>query len=329
MEQMGVKKRLWGLILPVAVSVGLLFFLYRDVGIITLAEEVRNANLFWVAAYILLSTIEPLVRGLRWSLLLALRSKSHAVKGLYIAKAGNNILPLRIGDAVRTQYLRDKADVPYPRAIASIFAESALDLAVLGLIVLLFAFFEASEKGFMLAAVLLVVAPALLFVLWRALGAGSRKTDRSGLFHAVRAVLGHLGSFLHSRRKTPVLLYTLLLWILTFGASFCGLRMFLPSVSLLGALTAIVFVYFSILVPSAPGFIGTYHAAIAGSLVVMGYDLSGFPAVPIAVHLLQFIPQTALGLLIGVGYLFSNNWKEALNAMNRSRKRLFGRELVP
>ena len=321
-------KKVFAFVLPGVISIGLLAFLYRDVRISTLTDEFGKANLSWVVAYIVLSMIEPLVRGLRWSFLMSLKSKRIAVKGLYIAKAGNNLLPLRMGDAIRAQYLRDRANVPYSRAIASFFAESVLDLVLLGMILLTFALFVASSKGYLLAAILIVGLPVVLLAGWKVSGSLRGKMCNSGLITALGSIRDHLGSIVRIRAKTAVILYSLLLWTLTLAACYCGLRMFLPSVTLLGVVAAIVFVYFSILVPSAPGFIGTYHAAMAGSLLVMGYDLASYPAVPIAVHLLQFVPQTVIGLLLGMGYLFSNNWREALGTMNRSRKRLFGRKVV-
>jgi len=326
MEKMSGRNKLLGLIIPVVISIGLLVFIYRNVGILTLAGEIRKANPIWVVAYLVLSMIEPLVRGLRWSFLVSVKSKKTAIKGLYIAKAGNNIFPLRIGDAIRTQYLRDKESVPYSRTIASIFAESALDLALLGVIVLSFALFAASAKGYYLAIALLVGLPLSLFLAWKVLKASRSKFRKTGLFRVLESIGGQLRSISLIRKKLSVILYTMLLWSLTLGASYCGLKMFLPSVSLLGVMAAIVFLYFSILVPSAPGFIGTYHAAMAGSLIVMGYDLASYPAVPIAVHLLQFVPQTVIGLLIGMRYLFSNNWREALDVMNHARKKLLGKQ---
>jgi uncharacterized membrane protein YbhN (UPF0104 family) len=320
---MRARTRYLSFILPVVISVGLLFLMYRNIGLRSLVGEMGTASPFWTGAYVLLSTVEPLVRGLRWSLLSGAPAGT-AIRGLYVAKAGNNLLPLRMGDAVRAQYVKDRAGVPYSGAVASIFAESALDLLFLGAIVLFFALFAASRKGALLAGALLLGVPLAILAASKALGAVPDRLRRAGPLTVLGSVGLHLKRLFRSPSRVPVLLYTTLLWMLTLAASYCGLRMLLPSVSMLGVVSSIVFVYFSILVPSAPGFIGTYHAAMAGSLAVMGYDLAAYPAVPIAVHLLQFIPQTALGLIIGMGYLFSNDWRSALENLDSARRKLFG-----
>ncbi len=209
-----------------------------------------------------------------------------------MAKAGNNLLPLRMGDAVRAQYLKDKAGVPYSKAVASIFAESP-GLLFLGAIVLFFALFAASRKGDLLAGAL---CWGCLWRFWQhqGVGRGSRQVSQgrsAGGSRFRRAppetafpkpVQGS-GSSLHHP-----------FWMLTLAASYCGLR----SCCLRSAVGSGILDRLRVLFhPGAvgPGFIGTYHAAMAGSLAVMGYDLAAYPAVPIAVHLLQFIPQTALG----------------------------------
>ncbi len=320
---MSHRTRILGYFLPLAVSVGLLFLMYRHVQAGQLVDEVRHAGLPWTLLYIVLSSVEPLVRGLRWSFLVGAKSRSAAIKGLYIAKAGNNLLPLRMGDAVRTQYLRDCEGIPYSTTAASILAETALDLVMLGLLVLFFALFAASATGVMMSVALLAGIPLAVFLFTRGARFVPRLLRRSFVFNVIGLLTARLRLILSSGNRIAVIALTALLWIVTLSASYSGLRMFLPHVGFMGVISSIVFVYFSVLVPSAPGFIGTYHAALAGSLAVMGYSLAEYPAVPIVLHLLQFIPQTIIGLIFGIRYLFSNDWRNALDGLNSARRKLF------
>ncbi len=313
------RTRILGILLPAAVSAGLLLLVYRRVDPGTLLSGLGQADPAWVVLYVLLSSVEPMLRGLRWSLLVGTASPGIAVRGLFIAKAGNNLLPLRMGDAVRAQFIRDRAGVPYSRSAASILAESVLDLLFLGAIVLVFGVFIASRRGLLLAAAILVAVPALAFLAVRIPGMLPGGIRRSAPFAVFRKIAGHLKAMAAGPRRTGLLVSTSALWILTLATSYCGLRMFLPEVPFLGVIAAIVFVYFSVLVPSAPGFIGTYHAAVAGSLALMGYDLRDYAAAPIAIHLLQFLPQTVSGLVLGAGYLFSNDWARAWEGLKAAR----------
>ncbi|MDM7992993.1 MAG: lysylphosphatidylglycerol synthase transmembrane domain-containing protein [Candidatus Fermentibacter sp.] len=316
------RARLLGILLPAAVSAGLLLLVYRRVDPGTLLSGLGEADPAWAVMYVLLSSIEPILRGLRWSMLAGTASPGTAIRGLFIAKAGNNLLPLRMGDAMRAQFIRDRAGVPYSRSVASILAESVLDLFFLGAIVLVFGVFLASSRGLLLAAAILVAVPLLAFLAMKIPGRLPQGIRRSAPCAVLGKIAGHLRSMAAGPRWNGLLVSTSALWILTLATSYCGLRMFLPEVPLLGVIATIVFVYFSVLVPSAPGFIGTYHAAVAGSLALMGYDLCDFPAAPVAIHLLQFVPQTLTGLALGAGYMFSNDWGRAWEGFEHARKSL-------
>lgn len=321
--------RILGFMLPIAVSLGLLYLLYRHVDFDRLLSSMGSAKLFWGIAYVLLSSLEPFIRGLRWSYLVSSSSKVHTIKGLYIAKAGNNILPFRMGDAVRTQYIRDRAGIPYSTSAASIIAETALDLVMLGILVLVFALSVASTRGMLLSIILLTVIPASVLLLSKGRSLLPMFLRRSRLFIIAGVLVGKLRSIIANRNRSAVLGVSALLWCVTLAASYAGLRMFLPHAGLMGVLSAIVFVYFSVLLPSAPGFVGTYHAALAGTLAIMGYSIAEYPAVPIVLHLLQLLPQTLIGLVFGIRYIFSNDWKGALEGLRGARAKLMSGSVKP
>ncbi|NMC34345.1 MAG: flippase-like domain-containing protein [Veillonellaceae bacterium] len=315
--------RLLGTILPLLVSIVIILVMYRKVALDDLLTGLGSGSPPWVFAYVLLSAIEPVLRGVRWALLSGARPFSLSIKGLYISKAGNNLLPMRMGDAVRSQFVRDRAGVPYSRSAASILAESALDLSMLGVLVLVYAAAVVSGRGLIYGLGLLVALPLAVITL---LSAEKRLKNRpapsKGLVSLFHKLTGHFGTMLRDGKAPFVLAATVLIWIHALAASWCGLRAFLPSVTPLGVVSTIVFVYLSVLVPSAPGFVGTYHAAVAGSLALMGFSLASYAAAPVAIHLLQFIPQTIIGLLLGLRYLISNDWRKAFGDFNAVRKRL-------
>jgi len=311
-----------GFILPILVSLILLFIIYRHIDFLQLVSSIKSAKVTWVVIYVLLSSVEPLIRGWRWSFLVRSSSKSITVKGLFIAKAGNNLLPFRMGDAVRTQYIKDKAGIPYSTTAASIIAETALDLAMLGLFVLVFALFVASTKGMLLSLILLIGVPASFLLLVKGKAMIPRFVRESKLFVIASILMGRLRLIIRNKNRIAVLMISALLWCVTLSASYAGLMMFLPEVGFMGVISAIVFVYFSVLVPSAPGFVGTYHAALAGTLAIMGYSIAEYPAVPIVLHLLQLVPQTLIGLVFGIRYIFSNDWKNALDGLKGARAKI-------
>jgi uncharacterized membrane protein YbhN (UPF0104 family) len=55
-------------------------------------------------------------------------------------------------------------------------------------------------------------------------------------------------------------------------------------------------------VPSAPGYVGTYHAATIGILVFLGLELSLAQALAVIMHAVGFISLTAFGLVFFLKY---------------------------
>ena len=305
--------------LPILVSCLILFLIFRDISLDQVFASIQNASLFWLTIYFALAAFEPVIRGGRWHFLLGLGTKDRAIKGLYIAKAGNNILPLRFGDVIRSQYVKDKDNIPYSISLPSILSEIFLDLSALAIIAVVYSLINPSfsSLGYFLLSGLIAVT-AIFVVIYR-MDLANKYTGANKLILILqRMIIGILSSF-SSKSIIPIIAYTVFLWCYTLFMTFAGLRMILPEVSLPGVLATIVFAYLTATIPSAPGFIGTYHAAIAAGILVMGYSLSDYPAVPILVHLVQYIPQTAIGIIIGSNYLFNNNWSKV-------RQTLMGRE---
>lgn len=309
------------LVIPAAFSILILYLLYSRIEPSALLDGMTGIRPGWAAAYVVLACLEPLVRAARWRALLGGGRLGTFVRGMYLGKACNNILPLRMGDAVRVQFLRDRGGVPYRRAVASLLGETLIDLGFLALLAVAFALLSLERHGSVLVAgmgllALLGLAAAGLALL-RGRGAG-----RGGIAGLILAVTGQLGDMASRDRRAAVAAMTLLLWTHTLVTAWCGLRMLLPSVTPAGVAGSIVLVYFAALIPSAPGFIGSYHAAVAASLEVMGYRFADYPSLPILVHALQFVPQVIAGMIPGLGYLHGNDWRRAAAELAESRRRI-------
>jgi glycosyltransferase 2 family protein len=305
---------------PALVSVVILMLLYSRVDMAEAIRGMAGIHPAWAGIYLLLVCMEPSVRGLRWQSLLGQGGLRQAILGMYIAKAGNNLFPLRIGDAIRVQYVRDRGGVPYRRVVSSLVCEMLLDTGVLALLAVGFTLLAARKYGPVLLAGLGILAAIL--VLSAALLLLSRRRNRGHALELLGILGTQLGGMLSGKRGLAVLLRTAFLWAYTILTAWCGLRILLPDVSFSGAMSSVVLVYFAALIPSAPGFIGSYHAAVAASLEFMGYSFWEFASLPVVVHALQFIPQTLLGLVFGMKYLIGNDWRKAYSELNAARSRL-------
>lgn len=297
--------------------------MYRRVPFESIQSGLASIRWPWLLGYLFLSLAEPVPRGFRWRELTGGRDLITNLKAVYIAKATNNLLPFRAGDAIRAQYSRDLARVSYSRSVASLFAEMAMDCFLLCLLGICFAVASSDTDSVMIAgfaAGLLAVGVLTILLTFRR----RARTNQleGGIRGFIHKMLRHSTSILAGSPGRRAAAWSLAIWVHAVAASYFGLRICLPSISLPGLLSSIVFVYFSVLVPSAPGFMGTYHAAIAGSMAIMGYNLMEYPLVPVLIHGLQFIPQTAIGLVAGLRYIVRNDWQEALSSLKTARASL-------
>ena len=91
--------------------------------------------------------------------------------------------------------------------------------------------------------------------------------------------------------------------------------LFIPfriQVSLLGAVFLNVILVFGITLPSAPGFIGTFHWACAAALMFLGVESNLAKSYTVILWLVSFIPITSLGL-----YLL---WQEGISLKSLREK---------
>lgn len=319
----GGARRIASWALPFVSSLAILWFMYRDISLSSLAEGLSGIDPGWAAAYVVLSAIEPIVRGARWNVLIGARNRPGSVKAVFMAKATNNVLPFRAGDAIRAQYSRDVLGAPYSRSAAALLAEMAVDVFLLCLLGLGFAALSSHGDGRILAicaAGAFLTAAALVFTSRCCRKEPGRTQGR------LRALAGKVGRHVSSIFSGPggrsALAWSLAIWAHAVVTTYCGLRMCLPSVSAEGAVACIVFVYLSVVVPSAPGFVGTYHAAVAGSMAVMGYGLRQYPLAPLLIHILQLVPQTGIGLAAGLRYVATNDWRASVSQLRAIRASL-------
>ena len=125
-----MKIKRWHIWLGIAVSAVFLWFAFQKVDFALVWEQLKTANLAYVALGIFFYFITLILRTWRWQLLL-LPIKKLPIKGLFSVLAagymGNNIFPARAGDVLRTVLLRKNDDVPISGSLATIIVEKLFD----------------------------------------------------------------------------------------------------------------------------------------------------------------------------------------------------------
>jgi glycosyltransferase 2 family protein len=212
--------------------------------------------------------------------------------------AVTNLLPARAGHAARVILVR-RDGVPVAGAVGVLVLEEMCNTVVLGLLCLPLPFLL-QLPGRVRATLALVTLGAGLGVaisVWLAL-AGRARTGLLRRFSEGVAVLGR------GRAAGVVFALTAAMWLLdltqialamlavAMPPSFAAVALVLLGVNLTNAL------------PATPGQLGLFEAAAAAACIAVGATPEQGLAVGVLYHMMQFIPETALGLcVLGRGVL--------------------------
>ena len=138
--------------LGISVVLVALFFVTVDVS--HMAKALASANYLYVAPAVALYLVGVVFRTIRWQMLLA-HIKKVSNRRLFpvvvIGYMANNLLPMRLGEVVRSYYLGEREQVSKSSALATIFVERVFDALTLLFFVALAALFvpvSGVAKGF-------------------------------------------------------------------------------------------------------------------------------------------------------------------------------------
>ena len=225
----------------------------------------------------------------------------------------NNLLPLRMGEIARAYLLSRWCRVEYGATIASLVVERVLDglsLAVLLLVSLtlvrapgyLLVVGVLAAGGFLTGALLLALAAwrstalvdlASFFTRFLPVRLGSAVTRAAASFARSLALV-------HDPRRLPALLgLSLLAWCFELGLFFVLLVSFrLPGSYPLALLVGSA-ANFATLVPSSPGYAGTFDGVLTKVLGdVAGIAAGQALAYDVVVHATLFLPVVVVGTLV-------------------------------
>jgi glycosyltransferase 2 family protein len=246
--------------------------------------------------------LATLVRGWRWHTILRVDGIEHdrrdALGLVCVGYMGNTVLPARGGEVLRIVLLGRRAGARKREILGSILAERALDAVVLvGLfVVLTFVGVAGTPVGDAPAVVATAGLVAGAFGLWlylrlRRAGRLQGFADRvRPVVRASRPLLGRIGALLA--------LATVGVWLLEALIFMLVAQSLDLDLDLVDGLFVNVLASFFALIPAAPGYVGTFDAAVLFGLKAL--DVSGGAAVAFAVlvRFVLFVPITLVGLLL-------------------------------
>jgi glycosyltransferase 2 family protein len=302
------------LLLGLLSSVAFVFLLLRGVNPNELLQHILSVNVLYIVPAMAMYFLGVWLRAVRWRRILepvadvpTLRLNAVELMGFGV----NNVMPVRAGELVRAWLLMRSHGVRPAATIGSIVVERILDglflclILVFGLlslpldewirqgVTLAAAIFGAGMLGVLIAAVAPRIVLRLIGMVLRP--AGLRVQD---------LLLGHASAFLNAfsaLRYGPTLMIVLALtvagWMAEASVYWFLLKGFSLPVGLAGAALGMSAANLATIIPSSPGYVGTFHLPLQ-SILTSGYGIDHAEAAAYAIvaHAVLVLPIAALGI---------------------------------
>jgi glycosyltransferase 2 family protein len=295
--------------LAASVSLALLAYLAWSVDFHVLGAELARTHWGWVTLGVVCGLSGLFARARRWRYLFPRDSPPPAlVPATMIGYMANNVLPLRAGEFVRVYVVSRRWHHGFWTALATLVVERVLDslviVLILGVLVLRIPV-PAMFRNAALTVLAVDVAGVLVLTCLAVFpSAGRRLLARVGRFAPVveRSIARVYDTFVRGldgirapRNTLPLVVWTLIVWLLPAFAAWSTLRAFDLDLPFLAAWVVLAFVGLAISIPSAPGYIGVFHFAAAKAVELFGIGASSSVAFAIVFHAGQVIPVTLVG----------------------------------
>lgn len=303
------------LLAGVATSVVLVALLLRVIDPGELASAVAALDMRLIPPAVALYFVGVWVRAVRWSLMLppAAAPIESLFRALVVGFTVNNLLPARLGEFARAYLLARWHGVAYGTTLASLVVERILDgLALAALLLASLAFVPAPTYlltlGLLVGGAFCGGAGLVMLAAWRPdgvtlIGRLVARLCPARLATIVERLAAGFADGLGLFRGWGLLTRLAVLSLLGWG---CELALFyvlmlgfgVPAsipLAILGGAAA----NFATLVPSSPGYVGTFDAVLVKVLVdVAGVSMEQGMAYALVVHATLFVPVVALGAAI-------------------------------
>ena len=255
----------------------------------------------WLAGAFAVIAGNFVLRGLRWHGVMRYAGVPHRLRdalGLtLVGYMGNNVLPARGGELLKIGILGARTTARRREVLGTVVVERVLDAAVLAalFVALTWAGVDGSPGGDTSAA---LVAAALLAA---ALGlAGYLRLRSRGRFERFAAAIrpvARAGKLFARPEGIPLAALSLVIWCLD-GVSFMLIcRSLAIELDVLSALAVVVLASLAAAVPAAPGYLGTFDAALLLGLHAAGVEGGNAVGVLLLARFMYFVPVTVVGLV--------------------------------
>jgi uncharacterized protein (TIRG00374 family) len=297
--------------LGLLITAGLATLLLRMVDVRDVADVLAHADARLIPIAMAVHIGAMWLRGLVWQRLLPQRPPAITLfKASIVGFAVNYLMPVRVGELVRLYLVRIWCGTDSGAILASLVGERVLDgLAVSGILLVSLLFVPAPAYvlgfGMTIAAMFGMAAALILLASWRAdlvlqlacvVARGLPHRLRPRLVHLAHGFVANLPRLAQWRSFGPLIVLAIVGWFGQFAVFYLIMFALPLSPSVPMALLGGSLANFATLLPSAPGAVGAFDAALISLLMqVQGASVENAAAYALVVHTVVVTPVVALG----------------------------------
>lgn len=300
------------LIVGIVVGAVCLYMAFRGISLGQVALAIRSANPAWIALAMGVYTFGYFFRSLRWSILmrpLQELSARELYSPMMLGWFANNVLPFRMGELVRAYIAAHKFNITVSASLGTILLERLFDMFAFLTTFLIAAFFfpfpKSVEQGAAaLGGLCLLVTIALLIVSSHQKRFHDVINRFPAIPEAIKTKVIHIVSNFSQgigTVKNPQLIFkaaslSIIVWCMEGSVLYCFGRAFDVGMGYPAAFFLLFFMGLSVMLPQAPGYVGTMEWFGVSAMVLLGIPKEqGLPVI-LTVHASTFLYICLVGL---------------------------------
>lgn len=294
-----------GAVVGIPISVALLLLSLRHLDGGELRTSLAGADVGLLGLSVVAMFVVYLIQADRWRVISAAPGArlSIFVEWVVGAVALNNVVPGRVGDILRAEWLSRGLRRPRASAVSSVVVDRGLDVVTLVAILALtypFVPHAAWLNHFWIAGAAVGVVVSAGFLAAIVYARRRSAPTAAGLRAQFVDVVHGAGSVLHGRRGVSVAMRSLLAWTVWALSAWLVATSLGISLTPLEALFVAGVLNLGVAIPSSPGFIGTYQWLAVSALGNLGVGHADAFAFSVLMHAAWFVPTTLAGAALAL-----------------------------
>jgi uncharacterized protein (TIRG00374 family) len=305
-------KRFVFLLIGLIVSIVSLYFAFQGFDLGDVWASLARVRLPFFAPMAVLYILTFMTKVWRWRVMFY-PDEARARTGVLFSSLMISYIPLpfRAGEVARALVASVRLGIPAPRVFSTILVEKVLDVLTLLLFLglsLPFVGLPGNLQNTAMMLGLLVLAATLVLLVLVLRPELARKLvhlltkplpARFGppIAEATEHALQGLAPLSNPHSALRLVLWSLATWGINSMTVYLMLLAFNVDVTPVASVVLVVVTNLSMAVPSAPGYIGPFEAAVVGVLVVLGQPLETAQTFAIAYHFIGLAPVATMGVI--------------------------------